>query len=162
MDQKVRASVLRMEPISNTVWNEIRKVGTVTGSFVFAGYQEDESDIDFLIPPDTNLTMKELYNHMIYTTTYADGEFVSFYVRNKDSDRINLLVFQSEVRYRKWKQATKWMKLLCKVNAIRKICKNKKSRVILFEALKQIAEAKIGTPYKWEPTKFSSDEDIPF
>jgi hypothetical protein len=140
------------------VLEKIQKQGFVTGSKRLGGYIENESDIDYVLPPSFSVRIIENYK-VGWPCRYDKTEFDSYYVKTKDGEILNLLIMHEQENFDVWKETTRTILRLIKISSIiREKCTNKKHRVALFETIKAMM---INPEFK-NNNKSVADDDIPF
>ena len=105
ISKEIRNWLSKVEPLTN-VQELLLKTCQLSGSFVFGGYNPETSDRDVLIPAHINRCFFG-YEHLCYESgKYVEEEFQSFYVKNSEGVVFNLLFFDTDEGYEKWKWAT--------------------------------------------------------
>lgn len=137
MNIKITTTLDEKQPIPDDLFNKILKKGNATGSFIMGGYDENKSDIDFIILDDDNL-FNLLKPYSVNSCDY-DMNGVSFrpiYVRTKNNT-LNLIFVKDQSNIDAWLTA---QKLCVKLSAISyeysKLMNNKEFRIKQFELLR--------------------------
>lgn len=124
-----------VDPITTRMQVLINAKGIRTGSYVFGGYHEGESDIDVIFPPSIRLSQFD--NCFAYQfDDYHQGNYQSFYVKNEKGEIYNLLFMFTDEEYFRWVTATAFMKATISEGDE---YTDKKKRVALFEKFKKEA-----------------------
>lgn len=157
--------------IPGKLWAYVQKHGVLSGSQVYGGATES-SDYDYLIsekcsPP----ILKFLWGTDYYTYKkgdYRTEHFLSVYVLSPDDNLVNLILFVHDEAFELWCKATKLLKVMTKIPIVRKMCRVKRSRVLLFEALLYSLDTYYGSKvvvedvYRVPKSGAEDDDDIPF
>ena len=134
ISKEIRRWLREVEPLTK-VQELFLNTCQLSGSFVFGGYDPETSDRDVLVPTHINKSFFG-YDYLCYESgKYLEEEFQSFYVKDNEGIVFNLLFFNTDKGYEKWKWATDQM---CKVRAFN--FSNKEFRVETFEQYKSIWE----------------------
>ena len=108
ISEEVRRWLKQADPLTN-IQELLLKTCQLSGSFVFGGYNPETSDRDVLIPAYINSCFFG-YKHLCYESgKYLEEEFQSFYVKNEEGVVFNLLFFNTDEGYEKWRWATEQM-----------------------------------------------------
>ena len=98
MNKEIKSMLKYKKCTSDKAMKEIMKVGVVTGSYVFGGYDKKESDIDIILPMKYS---SEIYAPMVYISMeYVEEEgYTSFYIKDSKKKIYNLLFMENNEIY---------------------------------------------------------------
>lgn len=118
---------------------KIEKVGVFTGSIVFGGYVEDESDIDIIIFKD-DFDIQLLFD-LDYGVgvgeNYIEGKFDCVYVKTEEDLILNLILVDSVFNFNAMVKTTNVLKGI-KEDGNGDIFKTKKARCTMFQLVLSI------------------------
>jgi predicted nucleotidyltransferase len=154
----------KIVPLSKKDYWILSRNAVPFGSQVFGGATK-ESDLDLIVKGyKKNTSFDHIHGHLngVYLDDYGqDNDFRSVYHRTPDGHLVNFICMENQEAYRKWVRATATMNNLIKIDPL--ICrrvKDKRLRISLFEALKDVAQ-KI-PPHLATPKAPEYDDDVPF
>lgn len=106
--EELRGFLAEVPPIPGYLKAYLFKVGTLTGSHVFGGFNSKDSDIDVLLHP--KVSEKQFYGYLCYLGNECGREtFTSFYVKTEDGEVLNLLFMRSWGEFNRQVWATEKM-----------------------------------------------------
>jgi hypothetical protein len=163
--------------MSQAMETKIRQVGIKTGSRVFGGFIEGESDVDWILP--FHFPLFEYSDMLTYSShDYHQPDYLSVYTKSKTGEIWNLLVMQNPEIYEVWVETTIAIRrLVARHASIAEALHNKTTRVVLFETLKWTIDPKYSyeeaskaiqiafmiPEQQWETTdKKKITDDLPF
>lgn len=161
MNKEIKSMLKYKKCTSDKAMKEIMKVGVVTGSYVFGGYDKKESDIDIILPMKYS---SEIYAPMVYISMeYVEEEgYTSFYIKDSKKKIYNLLFMENNEIYNIWVKSTNDLVSMSKIKPFKKLLKKKQNRVLLFETMKEINGGRLDRmKTNFDKPKLDSD-DIPF
>ena len=165
ISNELKKYLLDVKKIPKGMYNEIKRDGVLSGSFVLGGYTEG-SDIDVLLHPKYCAKYKELFS-MRYSAyifpDYRTGEFLSFYVKDPRERALNLIVFFNESDYEKYLYATRAMRKMKGIKEYDDLVLVKIQRVQLFELFKEASpQALSDKVYERAKNWGGTGYDVPF
>ena len=134
ISEEIRQWLKQVKPVTKIQYLYLTTC-QLTGSFVFGGYDPETSDKDVLMQPHVEPSFFGI-DYLCYESgEYQKEEFRSFYVKDDEGVVFNLLFFNTDEWYEKWKWATDRM-----MDEVRRLSMNfadKTYRVETFERYKK-------------------------
>jgi hypothetical protein len=168
----IKNELAKKRPIPLVEENSIRDAGVITGSKVFGGHQQINSDTDWILPPTFKSNRLGLGSDFCF---YISGEYrnaglVTYYCKVKEGDIWNIIHFDNQDDFDIWEEATSILRQMkIRSSKIARALKYKTVRIAMFEMIKaSLSEApyydvcalKVKRYYE-EPLPIG-DDDIPF
>lgn len=137
---------VKLLPIpSKDILKWIRSHGSLSGSR-FLGLAHADSDYDYLISPKDYEKMPDISHcscDHFDSEGYGGGGRIVKYLRAENGKVINLLIFEDQESFDRWKKCFEILNLMkTTFPEIKESIKNKENRILLFNALREVLKPK--------------------